>query len=267
MEIEKSPVPVPNDPKNMLDQFLNLYKIVAILREKCPWDSVQTNQSIAILSIEEVYEMVEAIDKQDDKEFSKELGDLLLHIILHTIMAEERGAFDMIDVLTQIQTKLVYRHPHVFGDVEVSGENEVLENWEDLKMSEGQKSILEGVPKSLPALLRAERVQYKASKVGFDWEKKEDVWAKVEEELGEFKQEVESGNQEKAKEELGDVIFSIVNVARLYDLIPEESLQKTNDKFTKRFQYIEDNARESGKKLREMTLEEMDKLWEEAKNI
>lgn len=265
MNNDKVPAPKPKDPENLQDQFMNLVEIVGILRKKCPWDSRQTNESIAYLSIEEVYEMVEAIKEKDDPEFSKELGDLLLHIILHSIMADERGAFSLLDVIKRISKKLVYRHPHVFGDVNVEDEEEVMQNWENLKIKEGKKSVLQGVPNSLPALLRSERIQFKASKVGFDWEDKKDVWHKVEEEFGEFRQELENGEPDKAFNELGDILFAVVNVARKYDISPEEALQKTNNKFIRRFKYIEEKAKESDKSLNDMSLSEMDAIWNEAK--
>lgn len=259
-------IPKPNDPNNMLDVFQNFYDVVAILRKECPWDSKQTNKSIAHLLIEEAYETIDAIDDENDEEFSKELGDLLLHIVMHSIMAEEREAFDFTDVLNNITDKLVFRHPHVFAGLEVSGEDEVVSNWEQLKKKEGKKSALDGVPATLPSLLRAERIQHKASRVGFDWEKSSEVWNKLEEELEEFKVEVKNKDKEKAAEELGDLLFSIVNVARFEELVPEEALQKTNKKFIKRFRYIEQKAKENGIELMKMSLEEMDALWNEAKS-
>lgn len=255
------------NPESTREQFMALVEIIRLLRIHCPWDRRQTNRSIAWMTIEEAYEMADAVLKEDDREFSRELGDLLLHVIIHSIIAEQRGAFELIDVITQIQDKLVYRHPHVFGNTDVEGEEEVLRNWEDLKMKEGQKSILQGVPKALPALLRAERIQHKASKTGFDWDKKEDVWDKVDEEYSELKEELKSGNKEKAFEEFGDFVFSLVNAARFEDIVPEEALQATNNKFTKRFRYIETKASENGLKLKDMTLAEMDKLWDEAKEL
>ncbi len=267
MNKNKTQIPRPADPKNMSDVFLAYYDLVEILRHQCPWDSKQTNQSIAHLIIEEAYEMIEAIENGSDEEFSKELCDLLLHVVMHSIMAGERGAFDLIDVIRRNQEKLVFRHPHVFGDTEVSGEGEVVKNWEALKMQEGQQSVLQGVPKAMPALLRAQRMQHKASRIGFDWDDSEDVWAKVEEELQEFKEAMDSGNMDHAEEELGDLLFSIVNAARFVDIVAEQALQKTNNKFTRRFEYIEQKANEQDRNLDDMTLEEMDVLWEEAKKI
>lgn len=258
-------VPKAKDENDLLQQFDVLVEIIRILRKKCPWDSKQTHQSIAHLFIEEVYEAVEAILNYDDEELSKELGDLLLHIILHSIMAEERDAFNLLDVIKKIQKKLVHRHPHVFGDVSVRGESDVIQNWEALKMDEGQKSILDGVPKSLPSLLRAQRIQHKASNIGFDWDNKNDVWEKVEEEFYEFKQALKSGDFEKIEEEFGDLLFSLVNAGRFENIVAEEALQKTNDKFTKRFNFIEKYAQQNKKNLKEMTLQEMDEIWNLAK--
>ena len=265
MENNKVEVPKPKDPNSLADQFLTFYEIVKILRRECPWDRRQTNESISQLLIEETYETIEAINDKDDNEFSKELGDVLLHIVMHSVIAEERGAFNMVDDLKKISKKLVHRHPHVFGDVEINGEKDVMKNWENLKIEEGQKSIMQGVPKTLPALMRAQRIQFKASKVGFDWENKKGVWDKIEEELAEFSKEIESNNFEKASEELGDIIFAVVNAARFEEVVAEEALQKTNDKFIRRFQYIESKAREQGKNLSDMTLAEMDAFWEESK--
>ncbi len=259
-------VPKPKDPDSLADQFLNFVEIVKILRKGCPWDRKQTNESISQLLIEETYEMIEAIAKKDDMEFSKELGDIFLHVVMHSVIAEERGAFDLVDVLKRIQTKLVHRHPHVFGDVKVNGEKDVMQNWENLKIEEGQTSILQGVPNTLPALMRAQRIQFKASKVGFDWDNKKGVWDKIEEELQELKAEMEANDIEKISEEMGDLIFAIVNAARFDDVVAEEALQKTNDKFIRRFKYIEEKAKEINKNISDMSLEEMDKYWDEAKS-
>ena len=259
-------VPQPQDPDSLADNFVAFEQVVRLLREHCPWDRKQTNESISVLLVEETYELMDAIKKGDDAEFSKELGDVLLHVVMHAIMAEQRGAFDMKDVLRRSCAKLVHRHPHVFGSTEVSGSDEVLQNWETQKMKEGQRSILDGVPSAMPALLRAQRIQHKAANVGFDWDNREDVWAKVEEELSELKHEIISKNSKKAKEELGDFIFAIVNAARFEDIMAEEALQWTNDKFTSRFKFIEARAKELGKSLKEMTLGEMDEIWNEAKS-
>ena len=257
--------PEPTNQDSLSDQFINFVEIVKILRKECPWDKKQTNKSIAYLLIEEAYEMIDSIDRGDDKEFSKELGDILLHVIMHGIMAEERNAFNLIDVLKKIQHKMVTRHPHVFGDTEVSGESDVLKNWETIKMQEGQDSILQGVPVSLPALLRAQRSQHKASGVGFDWEHKDGAWDKLYEELQELKAEVDKGDKARMEEEFGDLLFALVNTARFEGIYAEEALQKANNKFTKRFQFIENKSKLIGKPLKDMTLDEMDSIWDEAK--
>jgi MazG family protein len=266
MEKGNATVPKPKDPNDIRDQFQSFVEIVRILRRDCPWDRRQTNESIAHLLIEECYETIDAIEKKDDDEFSKELGDLLLHVVMHAVMAEQRGSFNMIDVIKKISTKLVNRHPHVFGEISVTGEDEVMSNWEAIKMKEGQKSILQGVPKALPSLLRAERIQHKASRVGFDWDNKDNVWEKVEEELSELRDEIKAGNHENVVAEFGDVFFSLVNAARFEDVVPEEALQRTNNKFTKRFQFIEKKVLESGKNMNDMTLEELDQIWDQAKS-
>lgn len=255
------PIPKAHNPNDISEQFSVLVEIVQLLRIHCPWDRKQTNESIAHLLIEEAYEVLSAIENKDDDEFQKELGDILLHIIMHSIMANERGAFNLLDVITSIQDKLVFRHPHVFGNVSVNGEEDVVRNWEELKKEEGRQSTLDGVPLNLPALLRAERIQHKASRVGFDWEKKEQVWEKVIEELEELRQATETQDREKIQEELGDLLFAIVNYARFLDVTPETALQKTNNKFIKRFQTIESYAKENNKQLSELTLAEMDAIW------
>lgn len=254
-----------NCDNTVVEHFLKFIETVKILREKCPWDSKQTNESIAVLLIEEAYEVIDAIQKGEDKELAKELGDVFLHIVMHSVIAEERGAFNLSDVLKLIDAKLIHRHPHVFGDISVSGESEVHQNWEKLKLKEGKSSILQGVPKSIPSLLRAQRLQHKAAQVGFDWVEKSSVWDKVEEELKEFRNELENNNIQNAEEELGDLIFSIVNAARFENIFAEEALQKTNEKFIKRFQYIEKEAKAKGIPIQEMSLEEMDEIWNEAK--
>ncbi len=256
------PIPKAKDPTDVSEQFAVLVEIVQLLRIHCPWDRKQTNESIAHLLIEEAYEVLSAIENKDDDEFRKELGDILLHIIMHGIMASERGAFNLLDVITGIQDKLVFRHPHVFGNVSVDGEEDVVRNWEELKKEEGRQSTLDGVPLNLPALLRAERIQHKASRVGFDWAKKEQVWEKVIEELNELQQATETQNHEKIQEELGDLLFAIVNYSRFLNISPETALQRTNNKFIKRFQTIESYAKENNKQLSELTLAEMDAIWE-----
>lgn len=266
------PIPVCDNPESAVSQFSNFIEIVKTLRQECPWDRKQTNESIAPLMIEEVYEAIDAIYSKDDDEFSKELGDLLLHIVMHAVMAEERGAFNLADVIARITEKMIHRHPHVFGDSTVLDSEEVLQNWEALKLKEKSssskpKSTLEGVPNSLPALLRAERIQHKVSRVGFDWTDKNDVWNKVYEELGEFRAELASENKEKARQELGDFIFAIVNAARHEGIVAEEALHLTNNKFKSRFEFIEKRARDLGVSLTDMTLEEMDAIWDEAKKL
>lgn len=258
-------IPKANNPENLYDLFEAFYKLVEILRRDCPWDSTQTNESIAHLMIEETYEAIDAIYDKDDKEFSKELGDLLLHIVLHSIIAQQRNAFTLKDVINNIFNKMVHRHPHVFGEIDVENVDEVMVNWEALKKKEGKKSTLEGVPNNLPALLRAERIQHKVSRVGFDWTDKNDVWNKVHEEIDELRIELQKEDKEKARNELGDFIFAIVNAARHEGIVAEEALHLTNRKFTNRFQYIEKRAKELNKDLNNMTLEEMDQLWDEAK--
>ncbi len=237
------------------------------LREKCPWDRKQTMQTLRHLTIEETYELGDAILDDNLAEVGKELGDLLLHIVFYSKIGSERGAFDIGDVANQICDKLIHRHPHIYGDVEVKDEEEVKQNWEKLKLKEGKKSVLEGVPNSLPALVKASRIQDKARGVGFDWEQPEQVWEKVQEELAELRHEVQSGNRDKIENELGDVLFSIINYARFLDVNPEDALERTNKKFIKRFQHLESRAGELGKPLSEMTLAEMDVFWEEAKKL
>lgn len=240
-------------------------EIVRILRKECPWDKEQTHKSISHLLIEEAYEVYDAISKDDWDDLSKELGDVLLHIVMHSVMAEEEGKFNLAQVIASNANKMVKRHPHIFGDVEVSGTSDVLQNWETIKMTEGRKSVFDGVPTNLPSLIKAERIQEKAAKVGFDWSDKRDVWDKVEEEITELKVEIDAGNKAKIEDELGDVIFAIVNAARFENITPENALQSTNNKFIRRFQYIEQVAKERGLELKKMTLEQMDEIWNEAK--
>ncbi len=268
MEGNKIIIPIADNPEDICSQFKTLIEIIRILRRECPWDKKQTNESIAHLLIEETYEMIDAIHKKNDEEFSKELGDILLHIIMHCIMAEERDSFNLMDVVKKIQNKLINRHPHVFGNIEVSGEEEVMQNWEALKSRENNgSSLLDGVPNNLPSLLRAERIQHKASRVGFDWQEKNDVWEKVFEEIQELREEIINNKKQNINEEIGDLLFSIVNAARFENIVAEEALQLTNDKFTRRFKFIEKKAIEKGKKLKELTLEEMDSIWNEAKQL
>ena len=251
-----------------LKAFERLLEIMDELREKCPWDREQTLESLRNLTIEETYELTDAILDQDMDEIKKELGDLTLHIVFYAKIGSEKGAFDMADVLNGINEKLVFRHPHVFGDRKVKDSGEVIENWEEIKMKEDNRSVLAGVPTSLPAMIKSHRIQDKARAVGFDWENREEVWEKVIEEINEVRHEVINGNdKEKMEDEIGDLLFSIVNAARLYDIEPETALEKTNRKFIKRFTFLESQAIDNGRSLKEMSLEEMEKIWQEAKSI
>lgn len=250
-----------------MSQFRRLLEIMDELREKCPWDAAQTPESLRKLTIEETYELGEAILGNDLQEIKKELGDLMLHIVFYARIGAERGAFDMGDVLEGINEKLVYRHPHVFGEVSVSGAREVEENWENLKLSEKGRNrrVLEGVPASLPALVKANRIQEKASGVGFDWEHKEQVWDKVREEIGELAEEIDLIQEDRMEAEFGDLFFALVNAARLYGVDPESALERTNREFIRRFNYLESQTMLNGRSLKSMTLAEMDEIWEEAK--
>ncbi|MEL6976215.1 MAG: nucleoside triphosphate pyrophosphohydrolase [Bacteroidota bacterium] len=255
-------------PKNKeIAAFARLLNIMDELREKCPWDRKQTMQSLRHLTIEETYELADAILEDDLEEVKKELGDLLLHIVFYAKIGSEKKAFDIADVANGICEKLISRHPHIYGDVSVADEEEVKRNWENLKLKEGKKSVLEGVPQSLPALVKANRIQEKVAGVGFDWEEPQQVFAKLNEELEEFQEEVKAGDSSKMEAEFGDVLFSMVNYARFLDINPENALERTNKKFIKRFQYLEKKAKEAGKTLKEMSLKEMDVFWEEAKQL
>lgn len=240
-----------------------------ILRVKCPWDAKQTNESLRANTIEEVYELCDALINSDDANIRKELGDVLLHVLFYAKIGEEKGAFDIADVCDALNTKLIFRHPHVFGDTSVSSTDDVLKNWEELKLKEkgGNKTVLSGVPTALPAIIKADRIQEKAANVGFDWEKPEQVWDKVREEMAEFEETVAEKSPERMEEEMGDLLFSMVNAARLYKINPENALEKTNRKFISRFNYLEKRAHELNKPLKEMTLAEMDAIWEEAKHL
>lgn len=247
--------------------FDDLVEIVRILRRECPWDRKQTHQSIKDNLIEEAYEAVEAIDTEDFDELKNELGDVLLHVVFHSNMADETDQFAIDEVVYAIQDKLIRRHPHVFGDEEVGDDEQVAENWETIKKEkEGKESILDGIPQQLPALIRAQRMQEKAANVGFDWPQSEQVWNKLEEELQELKEAIEEQNPQKSSEEFGDLLFSLVNFGRFYDLDAEDSLRSTNRKFTKRFQYIEQQLDQQQQSMNETSLEEMDAYWNEAKN-
>lgn len=254
-----------NSRKDQLQAFNRLLDIMDNLREKCPWDKKQTLESLRHLTIEETYELADAILDNDLEEIKKELGDILLHIVFYAKIGSEKQAFDIADVANAISDKLIDRHPHIYGDVEVKDEKEVKENWEKLKLKEGKKSVLEGVPRSLPAMIKANRIQDKVAGVGFDWEKPEQVWEKVQEELTELNDELKSTDQEKIEKEFGDVLFSMVNYARFIGVNPENALEKTNKKFIQRFQYLEEASKKVGKSLHDMTLAEMDVFWEESK--
>ncbi len=254
--------------KPQLQAFDRLLTIMDELREKCPWDKKQTMESLRYLSIEELYELSDAIIEGDDQEIKKELGDIILHIVFYAKIASETNKFDITDVLNTICDKLVVRHPHIYGNIEVNNEEEVKRNWETIKLKEGKKSVLEGVPNSLPAMVKAFRMQEKAKGVGFEWSNAEDVWKKVQEELNEFKEESgKPNNHDKLENEFGDVLFSMINYARFIGINPEDALERTNKKFLKRFKYMEDRARDNGKQLHNMKLEEMDIYWEEAKKL
>ena len=264
-----------NTRQQQLEAFNRLLEIMDDLRSKCPWDKKQTFESLRHLTIEETYELGDAILNNDLQEIKKELGDLLLHIVFYAKIGSETTdsstsittGFDIGDVCNDICDKLIHRHPHIYSDVVVANEEEVKQNWEKLKLKEGKKSVLEGVPKGLPALVKASRIQDKVKGVGFDWEEPHQVWDKVQEELQELQDEVRTGNQDKIESEFGDVLFSMINYARFLNVNPEDALERTNKKFIKRFQYLESKAGELGKPLMDMTLAEMDVFWEEAKKL
>lgn len=239
------------------------------LREKCPWDRKQTNESLRPNTIEEVYELSDALVASDTKNICKELGDVFLHIAFYSKIAQEKGEFDLKDVCDRLCDKLIYRHPHVFGTAKAETAGEVCKNWEQLKMSEkdGNRTILSGVPVSLPSLIKAYRMQEKAANVGFDWEQRDEVWNKVQEEIAELREEIEKGDKANSEKEFGDFLFSMVNVARLYDINPDNALELTNRKFRNRFNYVEEHSIAEGRNLKEMTLNEMDALWNEAKKL
>ncbi len=256
-----------NSKTNQLQAFERLLHIMDDLREKCPWDKKQTLQSLRHLTIEETYELGDAILENNLQEVKKELGDLLLHIVFYAKIGSETNDFDMADVCNEICDKLIHRHPHIYSDVVVKDEEEVKQNWEKLKLKEGKKSVLEGVPKSLPALVKASRIQDKAKGVGFEWDEPYQVWDKVQEELQELQVEVEARNQDKMEAEFGDVLFSMINYARFLNINPEDALERTNKKFITRFQYLESKADQLGKPLMDMSLAEMDVFWQEAKKL
>ena len=237
------------------------------LRVECPWDRKQTNESLRPNTIEETYELCDALIRDDANEIRKELGDVLLHVLFYAKIGEEQGRFDIVDVADALNSKLIFRHPHVFGETKVNGTDDVLKNWEELKLKEkgGNKSVLSGVPTALPALIKAERIQEKAANVGFDWENPEQVWDKVKEEISEFEAEVRKGNKTDMEKEMGDVFFALVNAARLYGINPENALEKTNKKFISRFNHLEEVSKKRGLNLKDMNLEQMDEIWNEAK--
>jgi MazG family protein len=251
-----------------LQAFERLLKIMDELRIKCPWDREQTFDTLRNLTIEETYELADAVLRKDLKEMRKELGDLLLHIVFYARIAADQKVFDIKDVIDSICEKLIYRHPHVFGTVDVKDDPEIVkENWEELKQHEGNKSVLSGVPMSLPALIKANRIQEKVKAVGFDWDVREQIWDKVREELDELLEEIEAGNKPEIEMEFGDLLFSVVNAARLHGVDPETALEKTNRKFMNRFNYLENNTIKKGLSLKEMTLSEMNEIWEKAKKF
>jgi len=256
-----------NPRKDQLKALDRLLTIMDELRAQCPWDKKQTMQSLRHLTIEETYELGDAILDNDMQEIKKELGDLLLHIVFYAKIGSETGDFDIADVSNAICDKLVNRHPHIYGDVDVANEEDVKRNWENIKLKEGKKSVLEGVPGSLPSLVKANRIQDKVAGVGFDWERPEQVFEKLQEELGELQYEIKKGHTDRIEAEFGDVLFSMVNYARFLKINPENALERTNKKFMKRFSYLEDKVKETGKTLKEMTLAEMDVYWEEAKQL
>ncbi len=252
-----------------LEQFERLLAIMSELRAKCPWDKEQTFESLRTLTIEETYELADAIMKEDKTEIRKELGDVLLHIVFYSEIGSETNDFDIYDVCKGLCEKLIYRHPHIFADTQAENSEAVMQNWEQLKLKEkgGNKTVLSGVPRSLPALIKAHRIQDKARSVGFDWDQREQVWEKVQEEIHELKVEIAAMDKDKMEAEFGDLFFSLVNAARLYDINPENALERTNQKFIQRFNYLESKTITQGKNLKDMSLAEMDVLWEEAKRI
>jgi len=256
-----------NNREAQLNAFNRLLDIMDDLREKCPWDRKQTIQTLRHLTIEETYELGDAILDNDLNEVKKELGDLLLHIVFYAKIGSEQNAFDIADVANSICEKLIERHPHIYSDVKVADEEEVKKNWENLKLKEGKTSVLEGVPKSLPAMVKANRIQDKVAGVGFDWEHPEQVFEKLKEELDELQHEVNENNAERIEAEFGDVLFSMINYARFLKVDPESALERTNKKFIKRFQFLEEKAKAINKPLKEMSLAEMDVFWEEAKKL
>ena len=251
------------------EAFLKFLNVLDTLRVKCPWDAKQTNESLRANTIEEVYELTDALLDNDVANIKKELGDVLLHIGFYSKIADEKGQFDIVDVCNALSEKLIFRHPHIYGDVKADSADDVSKNWEQIKLKEkgGNKTVLSGVPKSLPSLIKANRIQEKAANVGFDWEEPSQVWEKVKEETAEVEAEIAKGNKENLEEEFGDLMFAIINAARLYGVNPENALEKTNRKFIRRFGFLEATAKEMGKSLKEMSLAEMDEIWNRAKSM
>ena len=256
-----------NSRKEQLQAFNRLLDIMDELREKCPWDKKQTMSSLRSLTIEETYELASAILENNLEEVKKELGDVLLHIVFYAKIGSEKKTFDIADVANTISDKLIHRHPHIYGNVTVENEQEVQQNWEKIKLKEGKKSVLEGVPKSLPALIKASRIQEKVAGVGFDWEEPHEVWKKVQEELEELNSEIKTGNQERIQSEFGDVLFSIINYARFINVNPENALENTNKKFINRFQFLETAVKKEGKEISNISLAEMDVYWNASKKL
>ncbi|MBP9689208.1 MAG: nucleoside triphosphate pyrophosphohydrolase [Bacteroidia bacterium] len=257
-----------NTKQQKLDAFSRLLDVMDELREKCPWDKKQTNESLRHLTIEETFELSDAILKSDANEIKKELGDVLLHLVFYAKIGSENNQFDIADVCNSLCDKLIFRHPHIYGDVKAETAEQVKENWEQLKLKEGNKSVLSGVTKGTPSIVKALRMQEKAAQVGFDWPTPKEVWAKVDEELAELKVEFEiNSNAAKTENEFGDYLFSLINLARKFNINPDDALEKTNQKFIERFTYIEEKANQQNRKLTEMTLDEMDIFWNEAKKI
>ena len=258
-----------NNRDAKLEAFGKLLDVLDVLRVQCPWDAKQTNESLRPNTIEETMELCDALINNSVPDIKKELGDVLLHILFYSIIANEKGQFDIADVCDALREKLIFRHPHIFGDTKVDNAEQVLQNWEALKLKEkgGNKTVLSGVPKSLPSVIKAERIQEKSANVGFDWDKPEDVWDKVKEEIAEVETELKAGNRDNMEKEFGDLLFSVINAARLYGVRADNALELTNNKFITRFNHIEQRALDMGKKINELSLAEMDALWNEAKNL
>lgn len=257
-----------DEKEKICKEFIDLYSVVKRVREECPWDQKQTPQTLIPYFLEEAYELIDALEKNDQEMIKEELGDILLHVLMQSIMAEEKNRFNFEEVCKNLKVKLITRHPHVFGEVKIEGVEDVLTNWESIKSKEkDEKGILSGIPQNMPALLTAFRIQEKASHVGFDWKNSKEIIPKLYEELKELEKAIQEDNKEDMEEEIGDLLFTIVNIARHLGIDPESSLRKTNKKFTERFKYIEDRIKESGKEWKDFSLEELDKLWESSKTL